>query len=135
MGLVIALLVTSTIPQSALVEDYVDVIELNHVYDNEGKPVLSQFIFWNRTDSGFEIVAWRLYCGESISRSNRNCHVILVQADTFRKVNSLQFKETWTQYDPEMRERTKLPINQRLGLTRLYPPSPKVNVNLPFLPR
>ena len=49
-------------PVGRTVEQHVDRIELNHLYDGDGRLVLDQVIFWewSRSDCRFHVVDWRL---------------------------------------------------------------------------
>lgn len=60
-----ALLALGLLPRDAPVEDAVDRIEVNHVYDGNGNLVIDQIIFWewNARHSRFDVVDWRLLKG------------------------------------------------------------------------
>lgn len=109
----------------------VDVIELNHVY-NENGHVFSQLIYWDWYDNGLHVVAWtmapkekenpvRLVGGEYIhtmfSRDGRS--VMHIRAKSFR--------ERHTQFDPEIEDRNgnrntgkrPFPMERRRGIEGL----------------
>lgn len=45
---------------SLFVEDRVDLLELNHFYDEDGGVVFDQYVFWEDTEYGHVIREWRL---------------------------------------------------------------------------
>jgi hypothetical protein len=102
----------------------VDLIELNHCFDEHGRPAIDQLIFydWCTTQSRFQVRAWRLV----------KTHAQLPKADAsggymvrwqdgavLRQIYAKQFRETWTQYDPELVEREFLPKDKRRDLRKL----------------
>ena len=94
------------------VDEYVDLIELNHFYDQLGRPVYDQVIFYERApETGrFQVRSWCLVEDrESLNRRPiRNHETQLYQVDWFdtdqrllRKITSRLYRESWTQIDPE----------------------------------
>ncbi len=94
------------------VDEYVDLIELNHFYDQLGRPVYDQVIFYERApETGrFQVRAWCLVEDrETLNRRPiRNHETQLYQVDWFdtdqrllRKITSGLYRESWTQIDPE----------------------------------
>ena len=94
------------------VDEYVDLIELNHFYDQLGRPVYDQVIFYERApETGrFQVRAWCLVEDrESLNRRPVRIHETqLYQVDWFdtdqrllRKITSRLYRESWTQIDPE----------------------------------
>lgn len=112
----------------AVVADTVDLIEINHYYDQRGKLVLEQVIFWEWSDErcAFSVVAWKLlksphqrprrnykqggYTTTWLDRTNRG--------KTLRRVRAKYTRETWTLHDPEVQDREFLPKQLRRGLSR-----------------
>ena len=49
-------------PPPVAVTEHVDLIEVNHYFDDGGKPVFDQLIFYNWDESArrYNVVAWRL---------------------------------------------------------------------------
>jgi hypothetical protein len=117
-------LLVSDDPVNYLKEDQVDLIEINHYYDTNGKPVLNQLIFheWNENSRQFEI------CDYKLLRSDNHLplrglpgqvpYCIWHDDQNLRKVRGRHTIETWTQYDPENRQRKKVPAEIRRGLLR-----------------
>ncbi|MFP6677033.1 MAG: hypothetical protein VB878_18255 [Pirellulaceae bacterium] len=110
------------------VVDRVDLIEVNHYYDN-GRHVLDQTIFyeWNEYDKRFQIRDWR-----PLKRDAQFPHYDWRRGEyvtrwfdggVMREVRSTAFRETWTRYDPEFVERNILPKTARrlLSSSQHYP--------------
>ena len=104
--------------------DWADVIEVNHYYDEHGKHVFDQVIFWEwrAEESAFRVIAWRfLRLDNQIPR--RDPHrgdFVLIWADAkrLRCVRSPHYRETWTQHDPEVIDRRFFAQKLRRGLVR-----------------
>jgi len=104
--------------RTGLTCDEVDSIELSHVYDNEGNLILDQCIFHERTEAGFRIRAWRLDKGAKIQRHPSGDYMLLWHdGQVLREVRSKLFRESWSQHDPELRERSTFPKDLRRELT------------------
>ena len=118
--------------------DEVDLVEINHFYDEQGRLVFDQVIFyeWSSDASRYQVRDWRLLKKPSqIPLRNwrdRNYEAIwhdFKNQDVLRKVRAKMVRETWTQYDPELVEREFLPDEKRRKLksdflklpTRLVP--------------
>lgn len=125
----LALLTLTGAPVSGSpVYDHVDVIEVNHFYDKHGKLVFDQAIFyeWDDKEGRFQVIDWRLIKKPSqIPRRDwkRGDYVcVWSDGETLRVVRAKSYRETWTQYDPELVERQFLPKEYRKGLTSLRRP-------------
>jgi hypothetical protein len=111
-------------PPPIAMTSHVDLIEVNHYFDNDGKPVFNQLIFYNWDESAgrFNVNAWRLL---------KNTNQIPIRnavsgkfsstwydGKVLRTINADDRIETWTQYDPETFERAFLPKSERPDLVR-----------------
>ena len=100
----------------------VDLIELNHFIDDQGREVFQQVIFydWSRPDQCFHVRAWRLIKkpGQLPRRQWKPKGYLCSWQDSevTREVWSGAMRETWTQKDPERVNRSILPENQRRPL-------------------
>jgi hypothetical protein len=112
-------------PYSNVCTDHVDLVEINHFYDTNGKLVFDQMIFYNwcPVDSRYQVVDWRLWRVPSqvptINRQGRNFVVVWhdrKERRVLRIVRSRMFRESWTDYDVELEEREVLPDHRRQGL-------------------
>ncbi len=106
--------------------EYVDMIELNHFHNKKGQHVYSQVIFYERlAENGqFRVRSWALIeMRESLNRLPQyDPTVDKVVVDMKMpdgkvvRLESRLFKETWTDFDPERRDKDKLPEQFRLRL-------------------
>ena len=102
--------------------EYVDLIELNHFIDGEGREVFRQLIFydWSDLDKRFHVRAWRLIKNDrQLPRRfwkpmHYECH--WHDDGQRKKVSAKQLRETWAQQDPERVNRKFLPEDQRIPL-------------------
>jgi len=113
-------------------EEYVDLIELNHFYDQYGRLVYDQVIFYEQApESGrFQVRAWCLVEDrETLNRRPvKNLETQLYQVDWFdsdqrmvRKITSRLYRESWTQHDPE--RVNKKVHEERLRIAMMQHPS------------
>jgi hypothetical protein len=112
-------------PPELAVIDRVDVIELNHFYDEQGKLVFDQLLFydWSPQQSRYNVRAWRLL-KSSLQMPQRDWQrgdysVRWFDGDTLREIRAKTVRETWTQHDPELVEREFLAKEQRRELTKM----------------
>jgi hypothetical protein len=102
--------------------DRVDLVELNHFYDEQGRLVFDQLIFydWSADDARYQVRAWRLIKNSAqMPQRNINGKGYLCtwqDGDVLRRVHAVAMRETWTQYDPELTEREFLPKERRRDL-------------------
>jgi hypothetical protein len=110
-------------PSGNVVEDRVDLIEVNHVYDAKGEHVFDQTIFyeWSRQQGRYQVRAWRLLKADSQipvrNWSRGDFQAVWKDGSVFRRVRAPIVQESWTQYDPELLERENLPRDRRRELT------------------
>jgi hypothetical protein len=111
-------------PDDCVVHDRVDLIEINHFFDENGEAVFDQVIFyhWSVQQASFHVCAWRLLKtptqvphrdwkrGGFVSRWQ--------DGDQLREVRARSVCETWTQHDPEQLERRELPKEARRELSK-----------------
>ena len=100
----------------------VDLIELNHFVDKEGREVFQQTVFydWSKTHRQFHVRAWRLvrHSRQLPKRKwNPNRYVcVWLGKQGRRQVSAPQMRETWTQQDPERVNRPLLSEDMRQPL-------------------
>ncbi len=123
--MLLAVATAGLLPSDDVAVDQVDMVEVNHYYDDQARHVFDQLIFydWSESANRFQARAWRLL-KSSAQLPSRNWtsggyDVIWHDGEVTRKVQARAMRETWTQHDPEMRERSYLPKEQR---RRLYTP-------------
>lgn len=110
--------------------DHVDLVEVNHCYNADGRLMFDQVIWYNFGYERFDVVAWRILKNvrngkdEFIPRHatpipDSRLHVSFWRdKGVRRKVIAKIYRETWTTYDPELKEREFLPSKQRQGLRK-----------------
>lgn len=127
--LVFLLAISSGRDHTTVITDIVSVIELNHMYDGEGKLVFDQVIWWdwNAEFARYEVRDWRLVQPQRkgvIPTKDRQRGVwvsVFQDGEQMRKVSCLTFRETWTQCDNEMLDREFLAPPDRKLLGRDKP--------------
>ena len=116
--------VFGAVPHDTMIRDAVDVIEVNHFYDDCGRHVFDQQIFWDWSGTRYQVVAWRLIKSPEMlpHRDWKRGGYVAMWRDneTLREVRAPAIRETWTQYDPELAERQVLPQEQRRHLTKSH---------------
>lgn len=114
---------------AGVVRQRVDLVELNHFVDDDGREVFRQVIFydWSKTHHRFHVRAWRLIKSENqipVRRWNPPRYQCTWHDDgLLRQVWAPQLRETWTQRDPERVNRALLPEDQRIPLHVPKPPA------------
>jgi hypothetical protein len=120
-------------PRGDVARETVDLMEINHFYDEHGRLVFDQVIFydWSKDDARYMVRAWRLIKNPAQvpQRDWKEGGYVAVWQDgeLLRQVRSPSFRETWTQYDPELVEREYLPKERRKELMAVKvsrPPRP-----------
>lgn len=115
------------IPQSTVLRQSVDLIEVNHFFDDQGRPVFSQVIFydWQPATARYEVRAWRLLKSRhQVPRRDflyGGYSCLWNDGGVYRWIFTPALRKTWTQYDPELLERERLPRERR---RELPPPLP-----------
>ena len=118
-------MVLMLLPVQKPASDSVDLIEVNHYYDERGRLVFDQVIFydWCKTQNRYQVRAWRLLKKPSqIPHRNFNSgeyETTWHDGDVLRRVRSRTYRESWTQHDPELREREHLPKDRRRELHKM----------------
>lgn len=112
----LVLLLTLSLPLP-IVERSASVAELNHVYDQCGKKCFTQLIVWDWSDhlSDHHVGAWALVKGIVQIDRGTVTRITLKQPDGILRVTAGSFRESWTQYDPEIDDRQRVPQGQRRG--------------------
>ncbi len=117
-------------PTSLVTRDSVDLVEVNHLYDEQGRLLLDQVIFydWSTQHRRYNVRAWKLVKSQSqLPTRNRAGAFVATWHDdrTLRQVVATSMVESWTQFDPELMERQFLPKDKRVNLTKNVGP-PKI---------
>ena len=118
-------------PKEDVARESVDLIELNHFYDEHGRLVFDQVIFydWSLAESRYNVRAWRLVKNPSQlpqrDWSGGGYSAMWQDGEQIRHIRSKSIRETWTQYDPELVEREYLPKEKRKELRTVSVHKPK----------
>lgn len=118
-------------PERDVCREQVDLIELNHFYDEQGRLVFDQDIFYNWTDGAdrYDVKAWRLVKNTNQipqrDFENGGYSCFWNDGEQTRHIYAKAFKETWTQYDPELIEREYLPKEKRKEFKTVQLDKPK----------
>ena len=109
-------------PQEDVAREEVDLMEVNHFYDEQGRLVFDQVIFydWSPEHSRYMVRAWRLVKNPAQlpqrDWKDGGYAAVWQDGEVLRHVHGDSVRETWTQYDPELIEREYLPKEQRKEL-------------------
>jgi hypothetical protein len=109
-----------------VVRETVDMVEVNHYYDEAGNPVFTQLMFldWEPKFNAYAIVAWRLV-KDSSQWPQRNYpssgyRIVWNDNGVLRNVTAKAMSQTWSQSgvdgDPELNQRDWLPKEHRREL-------------------
>ena len=115
-------------------EENVDLIELNHFYDQTAKHVYDQVIIyeWIESQGCFRVRAWFLVENDGsleriprFRRSNQRWEMRWrdKETDLQRQISSRHFRESWSQIDPEQIDRKKVGERYRTALIRFPKPT------------
>lgn len=144
MTSILAALILSVIPQDdGVLRDAVDLVELNHFFNENAELVFDQLIWydWSEEEGRFQVRAWRLVKDHAAmpirqwfdkfdsqpanllsglpSRSSGFWVCLWSDGEVFREVTARSFKESFTQHDPELAEREFLPKEKRKELSSI----------------
>lgn len=119
--------VAGRVSSDGTLSECVDLIELNHFYDRQGKHVYDQVIFYERHPGNgkYHVRAWCLVEDrESLNRRPLRDEVSnLYRVDWLdndqqvrRSIRSRLFRESWTHTDPERTDKRQLDERMRLHL-------------------
>lgn len=108
------------VDQPGIVRESCDLVEVNHFFDEQGRLVFDQVIWWDWSadECRYQVRAWRLVKSPSQlpQRSASGYDVTWMDGELLRRVEAKQVRETWTQFDPEIAEREVLPKERRKEL-------------------
>ena len=96
----------------------VDVIELNHVYDDRCQIRFHQLIYWrwHVSDRKFHVAHWRMVDEQHyVARHGlgfRDCYQMPDFGMRYT-VDANSYRETWTQYDRELLDHAEWPVDRR----------------------
>ncbi len=113
---------------SSVLRESVDLIELNHFYDDLGRHTYDQVIFyeWSPEFSRYHVIAWCLVEDDQTRLPTRlpgsgEAQVRWFDRDIkrYREVRSKLFRETWSRVDPERDNKKVLEEKYRVSLLKV----------------
>lgn len=119
------LILAALLPTEDVVRERVDLIETNHFYDDQGRLVFDQLLFyeWSNEDARHQLLAWRMVKNSNqipeYSHGRKVWSATFKDGDVLRRIDAGYTRETITQYDPELSEREHLPKEKRRELRPL----------------
>ena len=111
------------VPVAEPLRDTCACLEKNFMYDGDGRLVFCQLIVW-QDDLPYpnRVMAWRMYdkIKPEVTRDGAGWKILFYDDafKTMRVIRSASFLETHLQYDPEVLDRERWPIDQRTELTQ-----------------
>ncbi|WP_202617372.1 hypothetical protein [Roseimaritima sediminicola] len=124
LSLVAASVMTASTGDEPVVQQRVDLIEVNHFLDDNGRHVFDQIVFydWSKADRCYNVRAWRLVkTPDQLPVRQWKPHryrCIWHDDGVLREVWSPLYRESWSQRDPERENRKRLAEDQRPELRR-----------------
>ncbi len=111
---ILAYFVLALLSEDYKVHDRVDLIEHNTFCDDQGSVVFKQWLFWEYTKDSKRLVDWRLdKPGKSVITTYPNPRLMIMESEAFRTIESIHFKQSITQHDPELVDRESWPKEKR----------------------
>ena len=117
----LALLLLASIASPEEIREECDSVELNHLYDDCGRRVLSQFIFWEWKNGCRVVRDWRLARAWDQRRTSRGWVLRFCDGECVRCVETPFLSETWSQEDRERANNDVLPPELRSLLLKPRP--------------
>lgn len=111
-------------PPAIAISSHIDLVEINHYHDYQGRPVFDQLIYynWDSNARRYNVAAWRLLKDDSqvpIRNPESGAYsATWFDGKSLRTIHADRRMETWTQHDPENRERVYRAKGQRPDFAR-----------------
>jgi hypothetical protein len=114
------------------IKDEVDLVEINHYMDDGGKRILVQLLFkdWSSQLKRYIIREWRLIKSEDFNIDENKIYPFYKDgkymvrwhdsSEGLREVTCTNKSESWTRYDPEVKEDIQAPRSQRKSFKPFY---------------
>lgn len=121
------LLLIAIVPHETIASERVDLIEVNHFFDGCGRQAFDQAIFWDWCpgDCRFHVRDWRMLKKPSqcprFDHGTEDAFMLWQDGEVLREVRANNYRESWTQHDPELDERRIIPQERRRGLKQRFP--------------
>ena len=118
-----AVLLLGVIPRpDGVLRDECGCIEVNHIFDAEGKEYLCQYLFWDwcQHKGCHRVADWKLVKSDARPRYDysRRCYVLRIkEGEQVREITAPTARETWRTWDEELEDRNKHDFNHRRKLS------------------
>lgn len=101
-----------------VLNESVDVVELSHFYDEDGRHVLDQLLFYRWNVNRHEMIDWRLVKSPECLPVRHGGHWECFWTDgiQLRRIRCASYRESWEQYDLELADREHNPPERRKKL-------------------
>jgi hypothetical protein len=114
-------LLLASLTQPLTRSEHAGLLELNHHYDCNGYHVYDQLIIWHRNPANgrHEVRAWTLCDVQGkypVRLPSGVYRVSWIDSGKPREVVSRQYRESWTQVDPERADHKRLHPDDRIRL-------------------
>ena len=113
----LAILAASILPHDRAIRDSANIAEVQHYYDEHGRLVFDQLVFWCADD---HVIWWKLIKTESdLPRRDWQYGgyvTTFMDGEQLRSVRAPSFRERWEQWDVELADREAFPKEKRRGL-------------------
>lgn len=114
------IILAALLPTDDVVRERVDMIEVNRFYDDQGRLVFDQLLFYEWDGERHQLHAWRMIKTDNqipeYSHGRKVWSATFKDGDVLRRIDAGYTRETITQYDPELSEREHLPKEKRREL-------------------
>jgi len=101
-----------------VLEESVDVVEVNHFFDGDGRHVLDQLLFYRWKTDHHELIDWRSVKSPECLPVRHGGHWECFWTDgiQLRRIRCASYRESWEQYDVELADRLGNPPERRQKL-------------------
>ena len=109
------------LPTDSVLTDRCVELELQHFYDDCGRHVFDQYIFWELRQGHRVVKDWRLAKGQLPQRTATGWKLRFSDQGRIREVTASHFQESWGQDDREILNRELWPVEARTKLSEVPP--------------
>lgn len=113
---VVALLILAAVPRLPVTDETVDCLERNYCHGCQGEPRFLQWIGWDELAGWkMDVRDWRIIPAgrHYVFLPGERPVLLFHDGDRLRVLRGRRGRTTWTQHDPEMDERERLPQEGR----------------------
>lgn len=129
-------LLLAIVPFDPVIRERASRLETNSLYDDNGSIVFTQIIAWSEYPDGEHVFMWVMMKEQvqPVQRVRGGYFFSFDDGRNLREIWSLSHSETWEQFDPELADRSQLPVEKRRQLRQgrheRHDPPPSAKVSL-----